>query len=84
MTSKQNSFLGNSTNYDEQKIRADHDLSLKKELYEYEIPQPNTLLKALKSGLPKSAGIALGVERLFHALYKTEDFFLFTSETEDN
>lgn len=59
-----------------QKERAKKDLELKKNLYNYELPQPTTLFSALERGLPKSAGIAVGVERLYGALMNEKDFFL--------
>ena len=45
-----------------------------------EIPIPKVLFHALKKGLPESAGIALGVERLLQALLKTSEPF-FTEES---
>ncbi len=36
----------------------------KKRLYGYELPKPEVLYSALEKGLPPSAGVALGVERL--------------------
>ena len=41
---------------------------LKKEVYGYELPEPSVLYQALERGIPASAGIALGVERLLMGL----------------
>lgn len=43
------------------------------------LPTPKVLFHALKKGLPKSAGIALGIERLMQALLNIESPF-FTEE----
>jgi elongation factor P--(R)-beta-lysine ligase len=63
------------TDFEMQKSRAEKDLKLKQELYSYTLPLPETLLASLKIGLPKSAGIALGVERLYGALMNKKEFF---------
>jgi len=47
----------------------------KKELYHYELPEPSVLYHALERGLPKSAGIALGIERLLKVMTKNENPF---------
>ena len=44
----------------------------KRELYQYELPEPNILYQALTKGIPPSAGIALGVERLLMGLLSPE------------
>ena len=52
------------TNLDEQKKRFDEQEKLKKQLYNYSLPEPSEFYSTLENGYPKSAGIALGVERL--------------------
>ncbi len=49
----------------------------KKSLYDYELPTPTQFLQNLESGLPPSSGIALGVERLLHSLWKVDQPFFF-------
>ena len=44
------------------------------ELYQKEIPEPMILFDALERGLPNSAGIAVGVERLIGTLLKAPIF----------
>ena len=51
----------------------------KKKLYNYELPWPKSFMNTLEKGLPASAGIALGVERLLYALIKIDNPF-FTEE----
>lgn len=60
-----------------QKTRFQEQKAIKKSLYNYELPAPSILYKALEKGLPSSAGIALGVERLLVSLTDCENpFFL--------
>jgi lysyl-tRNA synthetase class 2 len=47
----------------------------KKNLYGYELPEPTILYQSLERGIPPSAGIALGVERLLMALTKIDNPF---------
>lgn len=47
----------------------------KEKLYGYKLPEPTVLYEALQRGLPKSAGIALGVERLLKVLTGIENPF---------
>lgn len=47
----------------------------KKRLYGYELNEPKQLYQALERGLPPSAGIALGVERLLQSLCMIENPF---------
>ncbi len=63
------------TDSNEQRLRFEKDAQLKKELYKYSLKWPKRFITTLESGLPKSAGIALGVERLLMALTKREDVF---------
>ena len=52
------------TDYKEQISRFQKDETLKQELYGYKLPFPKVMESSLKRGLPTSAGIAVGVERL--------------------
>ncbi len=64
------------TNLEEQKRRMQLEAKQKKELYGYELPEPSILYQALEKGIPASAGIALGVERLLMGLTRsTEESF---------
>ncbi len=63
------------TDEQEQRKRFKSQAAEKKELYNYELPEANILYDALSKGLPPSAGIALGVERLLMSLAKNEDPF---------
>lgn len=47
----------------------------KSQLYQYELPEPTILYQALRTGLPPSAGIALGMERLLKVLTGIENPF---------
>lgn len=47
----------------------------KKKLYHYSLPEPKVLFNALEKGLPRSSGIALGVERLAQRLLNEQDLF---------
>ena len=47
----------------------------KKRLYHYQLDEPLVLLNALQRGLPPSAGVALGVERLLLSLTKVNNPF---------
>lgn len=51
-----------------QRKRFEEDLKKKKDWNKTEIPLDEEFLKALEAGMPPSAGIALGLERLFMAL----------------
>ena len=56
------------TNLEIQKKRFTMQQKEKQELYNYTLPAPSVLYESLKRGLPKSAGIALGIERLLKVL----------------
>ncbi len=45
----------------------------KRALGKAEVPPSNELLKALRAGMPPSGGIAMGLERLFMAIYSIKD-----------
>lgn len=63
----------------EQKKRFELAQNEKKRLYNYELPWPKSFMSNLEKGLPASAGIALGVERLLYALIEIDNPF-FTEE----
>lgn len=65
------------TDIDEQKKRFDSQAKEKKSLYHYQLNAPAEFYETLERGLPISAGIALGIERLHMALTNNEDKFLF-------
>ncbi len=52
------------TDAGEQRARYDAEMKLKQELYGETYPADEDFFKALEHGMPKSAGIALGVDRL--------------------
>jgi lysyl-tRNA synthetase class 2 len=52
----------------EQKKRILNQGNLKKEIYGYSLSHPEKFLAVMDKGLPPSAGVALGVERLLSAL----------------
>jgi lysyl-tRNA synthetase class 2 len=56
------------TDYNIQKQRFSDQEEEKKETYQYSLPKPERFLNIIKKGYPPSSGIALGVERLHHAL----------------
>lgn len=59
----------------EQNQRFDEQQLLKKNLYQYQLPEPKQFYAALEKGLPPSAGIALGVERLLYAICEIDNPF---------
>lgn len=59
----------------EQRKRFSDQNELKKKLYHYELPEPKSFYETMDKGLPPSAGIALGVERLLHSLFDIENPF---------
>lgn len=56
------------THYSEQKKRFDFQAKEKESLYGYHLPIPQKFYQTMDHGLPTSAGIALGVERLLMIL----------------
>lgn len=58
------------TELSEQEKRMKDEAKKKMDLYKYELPEPQILYNSLKKGLPPSAGIALGIERLYLGLMK--------------
>lgn len=65
------------TDLREQRRRFDEQATQKERLYGYRLPSPSRFLAALDKGLPPSAGIALGVERLLHSLFDVENPFFY-------
>ena len=65
------------TDVQEQKKRFAEQNILKQRLYRYQLPEPKKFYSAMERGLPPSAGIALGVERLFLALCDVENPFFY-------
>lgn len=63
------------TDSHEQKKRFAEQNKLKKKLYNYDLPKPTNFYSIMDKGLPPSAGIALGVERLLYSLFEVEDPF---------
>ncbi|MFP5386860.1 MAG: amino acid--tRNA ligase-related protein [Bacteriovoracia bacterium] len=63
------------TDANEQKKRFQSQNVLKQRLYDYELPEPKSFYRTMEKGLPPSAGIALGVERLLHSLFEIENPF---------
>lgn len=67
------------TDLNEQKKRFSDQNMMKKKLYGYVLPEPKNFYQALEKGLPPSAGIALGVERLLSSLFDVENPFFYGS-----
>jgi elongation factor P--(R)-beta-lysine ligase len=65
------------TDLTEQRKRFDLQAKEKSELYGYSLPDPRKFYEAMEKGLPKSSGIALGVERLLHSLFEVEEPFFY-------
>jgi lysyl-tRNA synthetase class 2 len=63
------------TSYKEQKRRFSLQANEKKDIYNYEIPWPTNFMQTMEKGLPKSSGIALGIERLLAGLVDIENPF---------
>ena len=61
------------TDAKEQRKRFHEEMALKKQLYGEEYPADEEFLKALEYGLPESAGIALGIDRLVMLMTGAED-----------
>lgn len=61
---------------DEQKLRAKMAIMDKKKFYNYELGEPKILFDALSLGLPPTSGNALGVERLFNALWSKNNTYI--------
>lgn len=62
---------------DEQRSRFEEDNIERKRLGKPELPMPEAFLAALKKGLPKSAGVALGVDRLLMVSQKSQNILDF-------
>ncbi len=62
-----------STDLQQLQRRFDNQAKLKETLYRYKLPAPKQFYKTMEN-YPKSAGIALGVERLFAVATQSEPF----------
>lgn len=58
---------------DEQRRRFDEDIERRRELNYPELPMPEEFLRKLSQGLPPSAGVAVGLDRLLMLKLGTED-----------
>lgn len=65
------------TDLSEQKRRFREQEDLKQKLYGYNLPEPSRFYSSLNKGLPPSAGVALGVERLLSSLFEIENPFFY-------
>jgi len=65
------------TDAKEQKKRFEEQNRLKQKLYHYTLPTPHKFYDTIDKGLPPSAGIALGVERLLYSLFDVENPFFY-------
>ena len=65
------------TDASEQRRRFSEQAKLKEELYHYTLPTPSKFYASMDRGLPPSAGIALGVERLLHSILEIENPFFY-------
>lgn len=65
------------TDADVQRRRFEMQNELKQKLYHYQLPEPRSFYQTMEKGLPPSAGIALGVERLAHSLFDIENPFFY-------
>ena len=76
--------LGNAffevTDPDEQELRMKSDNSKRRKAGRSPVPLDENFLEALRSGLPQCSGIAIGLERLFMALFDIEKISLVTNE----
>jgi len=63
------------TDFEEQKKRFEFQANEKKELYGYELPWPEEFMQTLKTGYPRSSGIALGIERLLYSMFDIQNPF---------
>lgn len=63
------------TDADELEKRFKKQMLEKQQIYGYTLPWPERFMKVMSEGYPKSAGIALGVERLLYALNNKKPFF---------
>lgn len=63
------------TDVQEQKKRFLQQAQDKKRIYNYSLPEPKKFYSSMEKGLPLSSGVALGVERLLHSLFKIENPF---------
>ena len=57
------------------KKRFNEQIQEKKNLYGYDLPEPTVIYNAMTRGLPQSAGIALGIERLLKVFQRIDNPF---------
>ncbi len=69
---------------DEQRQRFETEVNIRKDKGLAELPIDSNLLAALKSGLPKSSGVAVGLDRLLMALFGKDDIKEVITFTLDN
>ncbi len=63
------------TDASEQRNRFQLQNEFKEKIYKYRLPTPTRFFSVMDRGLPASAGIALGVERLLYSLFEIENPF---------
>jgi lysyl-tRNA synthetase class 2 len=63
------------TDSEEQRKRFQAQNKMKNKLYKYSLPRPSRFYEAMEKGLPRSSGIALGVERLLYSLFEIDNPF---------
>ena len=66
------------TDITEQKKRFNEQNKLKSKIYNYRLPEPQKFYAAMERGLPPSAGIALGIERLLYSVCDVENPFFYS------
>ena len=65
------------TDAKEQRKRFKLQNELKQKIYKYQLPTPSNFYFVMDKGLPPSAGIALGVERLLYSIFKIDNPFFY-------
>ena len=65
------------TDAKEQRKRFKLQNELKQKIYKYQLPTPSNFYFVMDKGLPPSAGIALGVERLLYSVFKIDNPFFY-------
>jgi lysyl-tRNA synthetase class 2 len=65
------------TDAKEQRKRFKLQNELKQKIYHYQLPTPSKFYLVMDKGLPPSAGIALGVERLLSSIFKIDNPFFY-------
>jgi lysyl-tRNA synthetase class 2 len=65
------------TDAKEQRKRFKLQNELKQKIYHYQLPTPSKFYLVMDKGLPPSAGIALGIERLLSSIFKIDNPFFY-------